>query len=204
MGRAAPLLFLSRSTRSSTTPSNRWPSVWSFSWFCRFSMRFVLKEPMSALGFRGSRSEAWMDFHPACDDSGPFCPLPFRSSIIRSKKGIIFRRSRGTRSWLFLAYQILHRRRIIFSTKCSSVGSCSFCGSGPYGFFGDLFSVNIFPVFVLFTDGVTWQSAPMMFSAVAAGFVAYYTSRSGIPGPLHGFFCFLSDTYLLTLITKNI
>lgn len=162
-------------------------------------VKLILKEPISALGFRGSeRRHGWISI--------PLVTIPILSVLYLSvlyypvEDGYYIPSIAVDSFWLFLLYEILLVGTIAFLYEAFFRGFVQLFWLRKSGLFAILFQASLFFVFVLVTDGVTWQSIPMILSAAAAGFVAQYTRSIYYSWVAAWLLLFLSDAYLLTLI----
>lgn len=160
--------------------------------------KFILKEPMGALGFRGSeRRHGWISI--------PLVTIPVLSVLyllVRyypvEEEYYIPSLAAGSFP-LFLLYEILFVGAIAFLYEAFFRGFIQLMWFRKLGLSAVFIQTALFFVFVLVTDGVTWQELPMVLAAFSAGFVAFYTRSVWYSFAASWLVLFLADAYLLTL-----
>lgn len=98
---------------------------------------------------------------------------------------------------IFLLYEVLVVGTIAFLYEVFFRGLVQLLWLGRYGLSAVFFQFVIFSLFLLATDGIVWQSAPVLLAAVSSGFIAAYTKSlyySWVSGWL---VLFLADAYFL-------
>jgi hypothetical protein len=161
-------------------------------------VRLILKEPVSLIGFRGSeRRHGWI--------SVPLVTIPVLSVLyllVRYypvEEGYYIPTLAESSFPIFLLYEILLVGAIAFLYEAFFRGFMQLLWLRSLGLWAVFVQAGIFFLFVLFTDGVTWQSVPMILSAFTAGFTAHYTRSIWYSWGASWLLLFLSETYLLTL-----
>ncbi|MBP9751943.1 MAG: hypothetical protein KBD19_03720 [Candidatus Moranbacteria bacterium] len=161
-------------------------------------VKLILKEPVSVIGFRGSsRSHGWI--------SVPLVVVPILSVLyllVRYypvEEGYYIPSLAESSFPIFLLYEIALVGTIAFLYEVFFRGFVQLLWLRDLGLWSVFIQAGIFFAFVLFTDGVTWQSVPMILSAFAAGFTAHYTRSIWYSWIAAWLLLFLSETYLLTL-----
>jgi membrane protease YdiL (CAAX protease family) len=160
--------------------------------------KLILKESLGAIGFRGSvRRHGWI--------SVPLVTVPVLSVLYLLVRyypvedGYYIPSVAVESFWLFVLYELLLVGTIIFLYEVFFRGFVQLLWLKPLGLVAVLLQAILFFVFVLVTDGVTWQSAPMLFAAISAGFVAHYTRSIWYSWGSAWLVLFLADAYMLTL-----
>lgn len=98
---------------------------------------------------------------------------------------------------IFLLYEVLAVGIIAFLYEVFFRGFVQLLWLGRYGISAVFFQFAIFSGFLLLTDGIFWQSAPILVAAVSSGFIASYT-RSIYYSWISGWLVmFLADAYFL-------
>jgi len=161
-------------------------------------VRFILKEPVSLIGFRGSdRRYGWISI--------PLVTIPILSVLyllVRYypvEEGYYIPSLAEGSFLVFLLYEILLVGAIAFLYEVFFRGFIQLLWLRGLGLWSVFIQAGIFFVFVLFTAGVTWQNVPMILSAFAAGFTAHYTRSVWYSWVASWLLLFLSEAYFLTL-----
>lgn len=158
--------------------------------------RLIRKEPVSAIGLGPSaRRLGWLSIPLATVSALSVLYLLVRYYPVGESYYIP---SLAVSSFpIFLLYEVLAVGVIAFLYEIFFRGFVQLLWLGRYGLSAVFFQFAIFSVFFLVTDGISWQSAPMLVAAVSSGFIASYT-RSIYYSWISGWLVlFLADAYFL-------
>ncbi len=162
-------------------------------------VRTVLKEKVQALGFQAShRRLGWvavvlsvipalavLAFLVKVYSVGAHYALP--TSVIQSFP-------------LFLFYEVFIVGAIAFLYEVFFRGFVMLLWLRDFGFGAALFQALLFVgTYAVLRGGITWQDMPLFFTAVIAGFVAFYTKSIWYSFATSWLFLFLADAYFLVI-----
>lgn len=161
-------------------------------------VKLILKKSVRSLGLRGSeRLHGWISI--------PLVTIPVLSVLYLLARyypvedGYYIPSIAADSFWMFLLYEFLIVGTIAFLYEVFFRGFVQLLWLKSAGLVSVLLQAILFFLLVLVTNGVTWQSAPMLFAAISAGFVAQYTRSIWYSWGSAWLALFLADAYMLTL-----
>ncbi len=98
---------------------------------------------------------------------------------------------------IFLLYEVFAVGMIAFLYEVFFRGFIQLLWLGRYGLSAVFFQFAIFSAFLLVTDGIFWQSAPLLVAALSSGFIASYTRSIYYSWASGWLILFLADAYFL-------
>lgn len=159
-------------------------------------VKLVRKEPLSAIGLGPSvRRFGWASVPLAV---APVLAVLFL--LVRQypvEDGYYLPSLAMTSFPVFLLYEVLAVGVVAFLYEVFFRGFIQLLWLGRYGLWSVLFQFVLFSVFLLVTDGIFWQSAPILVAALASGFIASYTRSIYYSWTAGWLVVFLADAYLL-------
>jgi hypothetical protein len=159
-------------------------------------VKFIAREPLSALGFQGNRGRfgfmmipltvvpmllAWYVFLRAYPAGGAY-KLPVAV-------GVSFP--------FFVVYEVVLMGALTFLYEVFFRGTIQLLWLRKAGLRAATWQAVIFLIFIAVTDGVTWRSLPLVLSTIVAGIVAQYTRSIYYSFAAAWIFLFLCDVFLL-------
>lgn len=159
-------------------------------------VKIVRREPLSALGFASGRGRfGWLSVALAVLPAVAL--LYFFVKAYPGGEGYYLPSLAANSFPIFLLYEILVVGATVFLYEVFFRGMIQTFWLGEHRLWAVFAQLGIFAVFLLFTDGIFWQTVPLLVATLASGFVVFSTKSIYYSWASTWLILFVADAYFL-------
>lgn len=159
-------------------------------------VKIVRKQPLSSLGFAPSRGRfGWLAVALAVLPA--LALLYFFVRVYSVEEGYYLPSLAANSFPIFLLYEVLVVGATVFLYEVFFRGMIQTFWLGQHRLWAVFSQFGIFVIFLLFTDGIFWQTVPFLVATLASGFVVFSTRSLYYSWASTWLILFVADAYFL-------